>query len=193
MGSIADLLERMEAPDLVEVSPPTQEQKQRLRVWQAFNKYGIKPFTNESVERYKNAVTEQAYQSRNSLGNLLKRAFFPLLLIGASCLLGVLFRSPVWFVVAAAATFGTLYTLATVQYVGSWEEANARFYRGYIPTRVTLLGAALVEPLPGVQFRVHEFVERDVVLDPFFSIIWGRQEYFVAVWDERGFDPTQNA
>ncbi len=78
-----------------------------------------------------------------------------------------------------------------VKYGAEW---NIWPYEGrehLVPDRVQELVRTVRQQLPGAKFNVHVFHEKQVVIDPFLSVVYAGVEHFIAHWDESGYQPTR--
>lgn len=71
-----------------------------------------------------------------------------------------------------------------------WERSSlggAEQFDGIVPEGVLAVALDLKEKLPEVTFEV-DALRRNVIVDPFLIARYGLAEFYVAVWDEPGFD-----
>lgn len=167
----------------------------RLALRRALDELGVSPFTDESVERYKQAVLAEA---NKGLWKGRWLAYLP----GVGALLSLVCFGPAllgWFVswkVGLAAVIGLIAGLAmcvavngtAVKEEAFWRMTPLRDYGSPVPKPVLDLAVQLKKRLPKARFHVHELVQQERVLDPFLAVTYAETTYFIAAWDEPEFD-----
>ena len=167
----------------------------QMKLRAALDELGVSPFTDESVERYKQAVLALANR-RIRKGRILKAASFTGIFVAMLCLGPALLG---WFVswkVGLTAVIGLVAGCAVTGFTedqmvteeAAWNETPLVGYRSPVPKPVLRTAVQLKKRLPQVELTVHELVQRERVLDPFLAARLGETTYFVAVWDEPKFE-----
>ena len=167
----------------------------QMKLRSALDELGVSPFTDESVERYKQAVLVEANKRigkgrmlavLSGIGVVIALICFGPALLGWFVSWKVGLGSLIGFIAGCAicgATNGTAITEAA-----AWEVTPLVGYRSRVPKAVLRTAVALKRRLPQVELTVHELLQRERVLDPFLAARLGETTYFVAVWDEPAFD-----
>lgn len=184
------LLERMVPPEETAVDPPSEEQKQRLELWRVFNELGIKPFTDESVAAYKRQMAREA-----NIRALCQNALIVSVCAPAAAFIAFPLHLPLAIKAVELLVFwvfGSFIVIITVGLKGKaqWQQSPYT-YHSTMPDDVLERVSKLQAALPGVEVRIYELVQNRFGLDPFLTVTYGEREYYIAVWDEKGFDPTQ--
>lgn len=176
-----------------------QKRKKSLTTREVLNNAETRPFTKESVEKYKREITEQANPRFLLLHNVARVMFnvgmFGIILCFGPALLGwfISWKIGLAFVgglVAFAAITTSLEGRAT-KYPGSWKVTPLKGYAEPVPEFVLHQAIKLKEGLPDAEFFVHQFVQNEKVLDPFLVVRHGDEEHFIAVWNEPKFEAEQ--
>lgn len=176
-----------------------QKRKKFLSTREVLDKAGTRPFTKESVEKYKQEITKQANPRFLFLHSVARVAFhismFGILVCFGPALLGWFISSKIGLasiggLVGFIVIMSLLEGLAT-KYPGSWKVTPLKGYAEPVPEFVLLQAVKLKEVLPDVEFFVHQFVQNKKVLDPFLVVRHGDEEHFIAVWDEPKFEAEQ--
>src|SRR5688572_2103233 len=208
MSKSTELLERMTPAEFYAEDPALSEAADRvlgysllgeidrqMKLRSALDELGVAPFTEESVERYKQAVLAEANKQigkGRALTLLTWIATAVALICLGPALLGwfvswkVGLASVIGFAVACAVCGVTNGTTVTAE--ATWNVTPLVGYRTPVPKTVLKTAVALKRRLPQVELTVHELVQRERVLDPFLAARLGETTYFVAVWDEPKFD-----
>jgi hypothetical protein len=175
-----------------------QKHRDHMTLHNALNEADARPFTVESVEKYKKEVVKNA----NRFLFAHRHAEKVLFIAGLSMLLsfGPAFLG--WFVswkvglIFATSLVGSLSACAfltnfTQKSEGKWQITPLKGYAQPVPEFVIIQAVALKEKLPGAEFFVHEFVQDKKVLDPFLAIQCAGEEHLIAVWNEPKFEAKQ--
>lgn len=176
-----------------------KKQEESLTMWEVLDKAGARPFTMESVEKYKQEITKQA-NPRFLFLHSVARVAFSVGLFGFMVCLGPALLG--WFIswkiglafVGCSFAFSVIAGLLegrATKYPGSWEVTPLKGYAEPVPEFVLQQAIKIKEGLPDAEFSVHQFVQNEEVLDPFLVVHHGDEEYFVAVWDEPKFEAEQ--
>ena len=176
-----------------------QNCKKSLTLREMLDKAGTRPFTYESVEKYKQEITKNANPRFLFLHGVARVAFnvciFGAFICSGPALLG-------WFVSwkIGLAFFGGLFAFLGIgislegratKYPGSWKITSLKGYGEAVPEFVLYQAIELKEGLPDAEFFVYQFVQNEKVLDPFLVICQGNEKHFIAVWDEPKFEAEQ--
>ena len=208
MSKATELLERMtpaevfaedsalsEAADRVLGYSLLGEIDRQMKLRAALGELGVSPFSDESVERYKQTALFEANEQIIK-GRILTALTWIAGATAVTCFGPALLG---WFVswkvglaavicfVAACIVCGVT-NGTTVTEEATWEVTPLVGYRSPVPKAVLKTAVALKRGLPQVELTVHELVRRERVLDPFLAASLGETTYFVAVWDEPKFD-----
>jgi hypothetical protein len=157
-----------------------------------------RPFTKESVEKYKEEITKNAnrYLFLDRVAHVALNASMLLIsFCSGPAILG-------WFVswkIGLTFLCGLVVSLVinirlegyTVKQPGSWQVTPLKGYAEPVPEFVLHQAVELKEALPEAGFFVHQFVQNGLVLDPFLVISHGNESCFIAVWDEPKFEAKQ--
>lgn len=187
--------------------------RQRAELHAALFQEGVRPFTSESVKRYKNEMCERnvwlpyrlpGIHQAIAATEFVIRKFMPEWL------------ALVWFIGTFVGLIVGGFGLMTHRHIpeliglwsigsaailailihketscGSWNDVDIKSYEGDIPTMLLHRAVALKRHLPDAQFLISEY-RRDIPRDPFLVIKYGQWTETIGVWDERDFDPKKS-
>lgn len=164
------------------------------RFQRALADMGIRPFTKESVERYKAETAREANNSRprfprvaatvSWIGLGISLVGFILSLVGV-----LLVNTPIAFFVGGIFSFivmGVGYSSSITKW--EWGVVSLRDYLPPVPEFALQRATEIKQQFPGTEFFIHQLGARR---DPFLVVLNGSEEYFIAVWDEPRFDARE--
>ena len=135
-----------------------------LEVHRALRSLGVEPFTSESVDAYMWAEATKENIRRHGTRERLNQS-------------GAL--QDEWDV-----------SLNSIRKEG-WKAIPIAGYKEWVPESVVGLALEIKSLLPGAMFSVVSFMPQNVImrtLDPFLRLDYEGHGYYVAVWDEPGFN-----
>ena len=172
------------------------------KLGEVLSSLNIKPFTKESVEKYKKEKVREletrnrvAFWERHSVLVIFAAACFTLTL----CFLVLADIDPSW----AGGMLGVLGAIVGLLLVArvsdaatdeenswGWERLSFSVYGRGIPTSVAGEFIRVREVLPAAQFEIEYLVRMKdrKVFDPFLVVKYAECEYYIEVWDEQSFD-----
>ena len=163
------------------------------------HKLAVRPFTDESVNEYKEAFAREANKYLwwhrfleglvNALAVTLFSSFTGFLL---ALVLAIFYETGVIglaFVAVSATSFLILLALegVTVKERGAWHVQPLENYLGYVPEIAREQARQIKKALPETRFYVHFFIQSQRTLDPFLSVVVSDESYFTFQWDEPDF------
>src|SRR5688572_5801689 len=200
MSKAVDLLERMtpaefhdQDPELLEAAKQVlgysllAEIDRRMKLRAVLDALGVSPFTDESVELYKQAVLTET-NKRIGKGRLLTALSAIGVFVAVTCFGPAILG---WFVswkVGLASVIGLIAGCVmigatngvTITEEAAWNATPLVGYRSPVPKPILQMAVRLKRQLPQVELTVHELVQRERVLDPFLAARLGETTYFVA-------------
>lgn len=153
---------------------------------------GIAPFTRESVDRYQTKLADRLNSQSERWRAAANVVAWVLTISAIATMFAALFSSlpPAVFLVAAGLA---LLSIPATMLVNRWDMyyhwpvRNIADYNGAIPARVVELAKSVRRFCPEATAYVH-YLEGHP--DPFLMVGLGDEVYYLDVWDERDFQPT---
>jgi len=175
-----------------------QKRKQHVDLMSLLDKMKIRPFTDRSVERYKEKVVRETnprlWRRQRFVEVMAIISVIACFFCGGPAILG-------WFIswkvglpfAAGLATFATIFgILGSDQFSymrpGSWQITPLKGYMKPVPEFALHCAVQIKEQLPEAEFSIHEFVQEKGFLDPFLVVSYKGEHHYIAVWDEPTFD-----
>lgn len=161
----------------------------------------IKPFTKESVEKYKKEKVLEL-ETKNRVGFFARHLFLLVAIFAYTLFVAalVLANADPSFLGGALGIFGCIAGILLVTRVSDacedeesnwgWERLSFRVYDKSIPAPVAVEMRRVREELPDAKFEVEYLVRMKdrKVFDPFLVVKYAECEYYIEVWDEQSFD-----
>ncbi|MBI1248223.1 hypothetical protein GC197_10355 [bacterium] len=187
------LLEQLARPD------------RRRKMWQKLKELDVMPFTQESVEAYKEDAVRVPFAIWRWVADRVIRLS---LIIGVTGLLGCL---AAWVVVIPLASFYSFaamlggFAVAIVTSIVRaantpwrfWLTTDIKYYREPIPEFALHTAVELIKIDPSAKFSVCSLYEEQNSIDPFLVMQIreedGLHDYYLEVWNEPGFAGQREA
>ena len=164
----------------------------------------IRPFSIESVRKYKDSALRKANNRHNRLISVMKVGL-PLLISGVLAMmiiaglkdahvlvpsLAIAFCA-VWFLFSVAVT-GIPYSflLMSEERMLVWEKDLIKDYNRPIPEFALQTALDIKEKLPEASFYIEE-LRTPKKIDPFLIVEYGKEVFYLEVWNEPGFDKVR--
>lgn len=178
---------------------------------QAMEKLGIKPFTEDSVKRYKKKTQWRAISLRERFCEPIALGFFFLMCFAvAVAIVGFVamttfLLSPEWSktTMGAAAIVGVVSLLFFLGFGCAvpekkttsvrWKLIPISEYEGPIPEFALQTAVDLGKACRNSRFFVEELIVKKEVVDPFLVVTLGDAKYYLEVWNEPGFKGKREA
>ncbi len=179
--------------------------RRRAALQQTLEELDVRPFTHESVQRYKEAGVRQPHWLLSALlngvaaiGAIAAVAGIPMLIVAALTM-----NASLAFAVALAIVFGGI-ALFVFSILGEslltqriWLTYDLAYYTKPVPEFALQTAIDIKKKHPEVEFFVCSLEESQVVLDPFLVMrIPGDptlREYYLEVWNEPEFQGKREA
>jgi hypothetical protein len=183
---------------------------------QVLNDLGVKPFTKESVDKYKERATKQfplnstifllsgvlslilwGVGKNNPVGIII----FPFVAVASTQILMTLVVLLCAFICIFSPSFEEFFEgrLSPLFYRYSfffsgevagkkiWQKSKIENYKNEIPAGVIARAAQINDALPSTEFFVEDLVLEQRAYDPFLIVKYGSAEYYIFVWNEPKF------
>jgi len=178
---------------------PLWKKEKYLELMAVLANSGSLPFTDASVERYRQDKLKENFFWSYCLWRLGQAVFaisvFVLMLCFGPVFLVWIISLEIWYLfLITSLGFGLMaWGLGGLSWKvsGSWDTVPLIRYHEEVPVEVLNLAVRIGKALPGVFFHVDRFVEEEVTLDPFLVVYYGGERYYIAVWKEPSFFPGQ--
>lgn len=172
-----------------------QDKKQRYQLWSVLSDLGIRPFTAESVERYKALMAEEARPKRPLRDRLLSLVqgltIFAVLVSLGPMLLGwiISWKISVVFLGILIGSLVVSFSIngTTVKSEPEWKTVPLDGYSEPVPEFALKMAVDINSRLPGATTSVCQLVQSERVLDPFLIVEHGPERHYIAVWNEPAF------
>lgn len=151
-----------------------QKERDEARLFEACVACGIRPFLTSAVEAYKQ--TKHRKKEADA-----KAAFMRGYLGDRDCFNAKKLAE------AESKWLSELHSFYDGRNRFAWRQHGLKGYHRPVPVGVVEMAVRLKRQQPNVDFRVHE-LEENRRIDPFLSVTLGQAEFYIAVWDEPGFE-----
>jgi hypothetical protein len=171
---------------------------------------GLKPFTLESVERYKEAEVKKHQEHpimgflrdhRDVIGDFSIRTI--LFCVVACIVLAFLLDGKVlklWETISVILLVFSIGLLICEAYLSPkpkidarWRRSQLNEYGAPVPEFALATALELHQRLPGIRFEIDELLVNRVRCDPFLVATYNDVEYYVEVWSEPGYKQERMA